>query len=88
MAETTVSPPAADLNSRVAVLKEIARASAATFADIRSELRDIRSELRAIRAEAKADYRWIIGIMLGGFAMTIGGFAGLLAVMAHGFKWL
>jgi hypothetical protein len=36
----------------------------------------------------RSDFRWLLGIMLGGFAMTLTGFAGLLAVMAHGFHWL
>jgi hypothetical protein len=81
-----------DLDRRVAVLERIAQETVTALGDIRSELRQMRTdmlaEFRAVRAEGKSDYRWLIGIMLGGFGLTIGGFAGLLAVMAHGFHWI
>lgn len=39
------------------------------FSDIRQDMREIRT-----------DFRWLLGIMLGGFG-------GLFALMAHGFHW-
>ena len=58
------------------------------FAEMRTEMRDMRSEMRDIRTEHRSDYRWLLGIMLGGFVTTIGGFAAMLGVMAHGFHWI
>jgi hypothetical protein len=52
-----------------------------TEAGNRAEFQRIETRLGAIEANARADYRWVLGIMLGGFA-------GLLGVMAHGFHWL
>ncbi len=52
-----------------------------------SELRDnlrggeLRIDFRAEMHRQHTDFLWLLGIMLGGFA-------GLLAVIAHGFKWL
>lgn len=34
------------------------------------------------------DFKWLLGVMFGGFSATAGGFAALLGVMAHGFHWL
>ena len=42
----------------------------------------------AIAAEHRGDFRWLLGIMLGGFGMMLGGFGAMLGVMAHGFHWL
>jgi hypothetical protein len=46
------------------------------------------ASLERIEREQRADFRWLVGIMLAGFATTIGGFGAVLAVMAHGFHWL
>jgi hypothetical protein len=70
-----------DLPSRVAVLEQIARETHEAIMDLRAEMRALRGELAALRAEARADYRWLLGI-------TLGGVGALLAVMAHGFHWL
>lgn len=100
MAQTTLPPD--DLPTRVAVLEQIARNTEKTlgelradmragFTDVRSEMRagfaDMHAEFRAVRAEAKSDYRWLIGIMLGGFALTIGGFVSMAGLIGHGFHW-
>ena len=81
-----------DIPERVAVLEQIARETHETLVDLRSdmrtEFRELRSEFRELRRDVRSDFRWLLGIMLGGFAMTLTGFAGLLAVMAHGFHWL
>lgn len=83
------------MESRVAVLEEVAKASkdalarleaghAALRADVVAELRAIRgefqAELRALRADQRADYRWLLGI-------TLGMGAGLLGALAKGFHW-
>ena len=74
-----------DMPSRVAVLEQIAREVRDGIGDLRAEMRALRTDMQAgfaaQRAESRADYRWLLGIMLGGFGA-------LLAVMAHGFRWL
>ncbi|MGH7212830.1 MAG: hypothetical protein ACREF1_15380 [Acetobacteraceae bacterium] len=59
------------MESRVAVLEQIARASIATL-----ERLDRRMDLMG--AEQRADFRWLLGIMLAGFGSVLG-------LMAHGF---
>jgi predicted nucleic acid-binding Zn-ribbon protein len=49
--------------------------------DLRTEMRDLRTEMRDLRTEIWRNFRWLLGIMLGGFV-------GILATMAHGFHWL
>jgi hypothetical protein len=71
--------------------------------EIQAELREFRSEMRAdiralqletqtglrdLRNQRDADFRWLVRLILGGFGLTLAGFAGLLGVMAHGFHWL
>ena len=56
------------------MLEEIAASTKTILAEIKADLRDLRSESRS-------DYRWQMGLMLGGFGA-------LLGVVAHGFKWL
>ncbi len=81
-----------DMEARVAVLEQIAKSTQATLdrierrmdaleTGLRAEIREIRAEMREIRAELQSDFRWLLGIMLGGMA-------GLLGGMAHGFHWL
>ncbi|HEX3400648.1 MAG TPA: hypothetical protein VHT74_10000 [Acetobacteraceae bacterium] len=36
----------------------------------------------------RSDFRWLLGVMIGGFGATLGGFGAILGVMAHGFHWL
>ena len=71
----------ADVETRVAVLEQIARTNTAS-------LERLERRVDALAAEQRADFRWLVGIMLGGFATMIGGFGAMLAVMAHGFHWL
>ena len=74
-----------DIPARVAVLEEIARQTRETMADLRTDLRqsfaDLRAEIRDLRSESRSDYRWQMGLMLGGFGA-------LLGVVAHGFHWI
>jgi hypothetical protein len=65
----------------VAVLEQIARTTAATLE--RTERR-----LDAVVTEQRADFRWLLGVMLGGFGAMVGGFGAVLGVMAHGLHWL
>ena len=39
-------------------------------------------------AKQNADFRWLLGIILGGFGAMLGGFSAMLGVIAHGFHWL
>jgi hypothetical protein len=69
------------MESRVAVLEQIARTQAAS-------LDRIGHRLDQIAADQRADFRWLLGVMLGGFSVILGGFGAMLSVMAHGFHWL
>ena len=70
-----------DMESRVALLEQIA--STTTVG-----LERIERRIDALSAEQHADFRWLLGIILGGFTAMLGGFTALLGVMAHGFHWL
>jgi hypothetical protein len=76
------------MEARVAVLEHIAQTTAAAIDRIERRLEGLERRIDAVNSEQRADYRWLLGIMLGGFATMLGGFAGLLGVMAHGFHWL
>ena len=85
----------ASMEARVAVLEQIARTTTAALERIERRLAAMEGRFTAIdrrfdalASEQRADFRWLIGVMLGGFAATIGGFGALLGVMAHGFHWL
>jgi hypothetical protein len=69
------------MEARVAVLEQISRTTAAA-------LDRIERRLDAVVTEQRADFRWLFGIMLGGFTAMLGGFGAMLGVMAHGFHWL
>ena len=80
----------ADMESRVAVLEQIARSLLSGQERIERRLDAIgrRSQssrrlldISSVAAEQRADFRWLLGIMLGGFGAIVG-------VMAHGFHWL
>ncbi|MGA3403335.1 MAG: hypothetical protein ABSC95_29320 [Acetobacteraceae bacterium] len=64
----------ADMESRVAVLEQIARTMTAS--------------LERIEREQRSDFRWLLGITLAGFTTSLGMFGALLGAMAHGFHWL
>jgi hypothetical protein len=59
-----------DVPARVAVLEQIARSTAVTLGEMHKDIRELRT-----------DMRWLLSIMLGGFAAMLG-------EMAHGFHWL
>jgi len=104
MPDTPVDPTSprsypSDMESRVAVLEQIARTTTAMlermdhrmdlmsaefrsgFDGQRTSMDSLRAAMDRLSAEHRADFRWLLGIMLAGFA-------GLLGVMAHGFHWL
>jgi len=92
MPDTPVEPPGAsrypgDMETRVAILEQIARTTAASLERIERRFDSIDRRIDALTSEHRADFRWLLGIILGGFGAMIGGFGALLGVMAHGFHW-
>jgi len=77
-----------DMESRVAVLEQIARDTATTLERIERRIDVIDRRIDMVAARQQADFRWLLGVMFGGFSATIAGFAAMLGVMAHGFHWL
>ncbi len=71
----------ADMESRVAVLEQIAQTTTAALERIERRL-----DLQA--AAQRSDFRWLLGVMLAGFATLLGAFGTMLGAMAHGFHWL
>lgn len=47
---------------------------------VESAVETLVKDVREIKKDMKSDFRWLLGII-------IGGNAGLFALMAHGFKW-
>jgi hypothetical protein len=84
-----------DMESRVAVLEQIARSllSGQERIERRFDLVDRRFDavdrrVDILGAKQNADFRWLLGIILGGFGAMLGGFSAVLGVVAHGFHWL
>jgi len=77
--------PANDHAPRLAVLEEIARGTKAALDRIERRMdfseRRMDEGFRTLSSEQRADFRWLLGVM-------IGWGAALLAVMAHGFGWI
>ena len=85
----------ADMESRVAVLEQIARNTVASLERIERRFDAVDRRFDAIDrrfdaidrridgtvSDHRSDFRWLLGIMLGGFGTMLG-------VMAHGFHWL
>jgi len=89
----TLEPPGggrypADMESRVAVLEQIARATTASLERIERRLDVMDRRMDGLGAEYRSDFRWLLGVILGGFATMLGAFGATLGVMAHGFHWL
>jgi len=77
-----------DLESRVAVLEQIARTTTAVLERLERRFDAADQRMDSIIREQRADFRWLLGVMLGGFTAMLGGFGAMLGVMAHGFHWL
>jgi predicted nucleic acid-binding Zn-ribbon protein len=87
-----------DIDRRVAVLEQIAADTRDALQDIRADMRGLRTEMRTefqglrtefqgLRTELhndirdlRGDFRWLL-------RFTIGGFVGVLALLAHGLHW-
>ena len=107
----------ADMESRVAVLEQIARETTASLGRIERGMDAQRQDLHALQerfeygvdaqrkellvfqerferrldmhaAEQRAEFRWLLGVMLAGLTTLLGAFGAMLGVMAHGFHWL
>lgn len=77
-----------DIPSRVAVLEQIARSTQAALDRIETALARIERRLDTIEATQRTEFRWLLGIMLGGFSLTIGGFAAVLGLIAKTQHWI
>ncbi|MCE0745506.1 hypothetical protein LWC05_16670 [Acetobacter sicerae] len=62
------------METRIAVLEQIAK-------DTKETLKEIREDQRVMRSSQERDFRLLFGAL-------ISGALGLAALMAHGFKWL
>jgi hypothetical protein len=87
--DATIEPPdpgryPESMEARVAVLEQIARTTSAALERIELRLDSMDRRIDTVVTDQRADFRWLVGIMLGGFAAMLGGFG----AMAHGFHWL
>jgi hypothetical protein len=71
----------ADMETRVALLEQIARTTTASLERIERRL-DMQADTQ------RSDVRWLLGVILAGFATMLGAYGAMLAAMAHGFHWL
>jgi len=78
----------ADMESRVAVLEQIARSTSASLERLERRFDMVDRRIDRLASEHRSDFRWLLGIMVGGFGAMLGGFGAMLGVMAHGFHWL
>ncbi|MGA8194420.1 MAG: hypothetical protein WB902_13715 [Acetobacteraceae bacterium] len=69
------------MEARVAVLEQIARTTSAALERIERRLDSMDRRIDVVVTDQRADFRWLLGVMLGGFGAMLG-------VMAHGFHWL
>jgi predicted esterase YcpF (UPF0227 family) len=93
MPDTPIEPSGsgrypADMESRVAVLEQIARTTAASLERIERRLDTMDRRIDTAVSDQRSDFRWLLGVMLGGFATMLGAFSAMMGVMAHGFHWL
>ena len=69
------------MESRVAVLEQIAKTTTTGLERLDRRIDGLDRRIDSLTAEQRSDFRWLLGIMLGGFGAMLG-------VMAHGFHWL
>jgi hypothetical protein len=86
MPDTTIEPSEpgrypVSMEARVAVLEQIARTTTAALERIERRLDSMDRRIDTVVTDQRADFRWLLGAMLGGFGAMLG-------VMAHGFHWL
>jgi phage-related protein len=68
------------LETKVALLEQ-------SIEHINQSLIEIKQDLKDFSRDVKSDFRWVIGMIVGLSAFMVSGFAGMLAVIAHGFHW-
>jgi hypothetical protein len=66
------------MEARSAVLEQIARTTSSALERIERRLDSMDLRIDAVVTDQRADFRWLLGIMLGGFGAMLG-------VMAQGF---
>ena len=83
-----------DVRNRIGAVKNVQTITRAMEAVAAARLRRAEQRIDALArridslaSEQRADFRWLIGIMLGGFSAMLGGFGAMLAIMARGFHW-
>lgn len=74
-------PYPSGVETRVAISDQLARTTTAS-------LEQLERRMDLLVADQRSDFRWMVGIVLGGFSVMLGGFGAVLGVMAHGFHWL
>ena len=84
--DATIEPPdpgryPASMEARVVVLEQIARTTSGALERIERRLDSMDRRIDAVVTGQRADFRWLLGTMLGGFGAMLG-------VMAHSFHWL
>jgi hypothetical protein len=47
----------------------------------------VERRMDAMSVQHRADFRWLLGVTLGGWGSVLGALGGILGVMAHGFHW-
>jgi hypothetical protein len=89
------------METRVAILEHMAQATLATLErierkfetmDRRFEMVDrhfeaMEGRIDAMNLQHRADFRWLLGVTLGGWGSVLGALGGILGVIAHGFHW-
>ncbi len=57
------------------------------FDKIDSKFDKVDSRLESIDNKIDSNFKWLLSFVLSGLGLMISGFAGIFAIMAHGFKW-
>ncbi|MBV8615982.1 MAG: hypothetical protein JOY66_19740 [Acetobacteraceae bacterium] len=57
------------------------------FEGIDRHFEAVERRIDATSLQQRADFRWLLGVMLAGWGSVLGALGGVLGVMAHGFHW-
>jgi len=57
------------------------------FEGIDRHFEAVERRIDALGLQHRADFRWLLGVMLAGWGSVLGALGGILGVMAHGFHW-
>jgi hypothetical protein len=77
-----------DVETRLAILERNTRHIDVTLDRIDTRLDRLETRIDRVDANMRADFRWIMGLMISGLGATLTGFAAMFALMAHGFHWI